>query len=254
MHILLIEDDPVVAESLGLMLRAENFHVHVASSGEEGIEIACRGEHDLLLLDLKLPDISGYEVLRDLRQSRIEVPVLILSGMADITAKVRSFGFGADDYLTKPFHKDELVARIHAVARRARPQQEPTIRCGDLVVNQARKMAEIRGHDVPLTSREYQLLELLAVRQGSTLKQELILSQMYGGMDEPEQKIIDVYVCKLRKKLGDASGGQGLHRDRLGPGVHAEESEGRTHSSLGALGQPRPVAKPDRLGQHSSAR
>jgi two-component system, cell cycle response regulator CtrA len=206
MHILLIEDDTVVAQSLELMLRTESFQVQTSAYGEEGVQIASRGQHDLIVLDLNLPDISGYDVLRGLRAIRNTTPVLILSGLGDIESKVRGFGFGADDYLMKPFHKDELVARIHAVLRRSRPVEEQVIRCGDLVINEARQMAEVAGTQIPLTTREYQLLTLLGRRQGATLTKEMVISQMYGGMDEPKQKIIDVYVCKLRKKIVTACG------------------------------------------------
>src|SRR5215211_7329237 len=122
--------------------------------------------------------------------------------------------------VTKPFHKDELIARIHAIVRRSMGHAEPTVKCGDLTVKPEAKQAEIAGRTVPLTGKEYGMLELLALRQGHTITKEMFLNQLYGGMDEPEQKIIDVFICKLRKKLAEASGGR-LYRDRLGAGVRA---------------------------------
>jgi two-component system, cell cycle response regulator CtrA len=121
---------------------------------------------------------------------------------------VKGLGFGADDYLTKPFHRDELVARIHAIVRRSMGHAQSVVRCADLVVNLDAKRAEIAGRPVALTGKEYGMLELLALRLGSTLTKEMFLNQLYGGMDEPEQKIIDVFICKLRKKLAEASGGR----------------------------------------------
>ena len=122
--------------------------------------------------------------------------------------KVRSFGFGADDYMTKPFHKDELVARIHAIVRRSEASPQSVINTGELSVNLDAKTVEMSGTPVPLTGKEYQMLELLSMRKGSTLTKEMFLNHLYGGMDEPELKIIDVFVCKLRKKLSQATGGE----------------------------------------------
>jgi two-component system cell cycle response regulator CtrA len=152
--------------------------------------------------------MSGFEVLRKLRVSKVKSPVLILSGLASIEDKIKGLGFGADDYLTKPFHKDELVARIHAIVRRSKGHAQSVINTGDLCVNLDAKMVEINGARVHLTSKEYQMLEFLALRKGTTLTKEMFLSQLYGGMDEPEMKIIDVFICKLRKKLANASGGK----------------------------------------------
>jgi two-component system cell cycle response regulator CtrA len=152
--------------------------------------------------------MSGFEVLRKLRISRVKTPILILSGLAGIEDKIKGLGFGADDYMTKPFHKDELVARIHAIIRRSRGHAQSVIYTDDLCLNLDSKMVEINGSRVHLTSKEYQMLELLAMRKGSTLTKEMFLSHLYGGMDEPEMKIIDVFICKLRKKLANASGGK----------------------------------------------
>ena len=154
------------------------------------------------------PDISGYDVLRSLRVGRIRTPVLILSGLADIQHKVKGLGFGADDYLTKPFHKDELLARIRAILGRSGGQSEAVIRCGDLAVKLDHKRVEIAGRNLDLTRREYEILELLATREGAPITNEAFLNHMYGGMDEPKQKIIDVFICKARKKIVRASGGR----------------------------------------------
>ena len=141
MRILLIEDDPVVAQSIELMLSTGPFQVETTSFGEDGVNIGKLDRHDLILLDLNLPDISGYDVLRVLRLAKVQTPILILSGLATIESKVKGLGFGADDYLTKPFHKDELVARIHAIVRRSVRDAEPMIQCGDLIIKQQLKRA-----------------------------------------------------------------------------------------------------------------
>jgi two-component system cell cycle response regulator CtrA len=152
--------------------------------------------------------MSGFEVLRKLRVSKVKTPILILSGLAGIEDKIRGLGFGADDYVTKPFHKDELVARIHAIVRRSKGHAQSVINTDDLCVNLDSQTVDINGARVRLTGKEYQMLELLALRMGTTLTKEMFLSHLYGGMDEPEMKIIDVFICKLRKKLASASSGK----------------------------------------------
>ncbi|MDA7454857.1 response regulator transcription factor [Planktomarina temperata] len=206
MRILLIEDDPATSKSIELMLGHANFNVYTTDLGEEGIDLAKLYDYDLILLDLVLPDINGHDVLRQLRVARIDTPILILSGETDTENKMRGFGSGADDYLTKPFHREELIARIHAIIRRSKGHSQSIIKTGDIEVNLAGKTVEVRGNTVHLTGKEYQMLELLSLRKGTTLTKEMFLNHLYGGMDEPELKIIDVFICKLRKKLSEATG------------------------------------------------
>jgi two-component system cell cycle response regulator CtrA len=207
MRVLLIEDDSATAQSIELMLLSEGFNVFQTELGEEGIDLGKIYDYDIILLDLNLPDISGYEVLRSLRVSKIKTPILILSGMVGVDEKVRGLGFGADDYLTKPFHKDELVARIHAIVRRSKGHAQSMIQTGALKVNLDAKTVDVDSQRVHLTGKEYQMLELLSLRKGTTLTKEMFLNHLYGGIDEPELKIIDVFICKLRKKLAVATGG-----------------------------------------------
>ena len=208
MRVLLVEDDPTTSRSIELMLTHANLNVYATDMGEEGIDLAKLYDYDPILLDLNLPDMNGHEVLRQLRLSRIDTPILILSGDDGTESKLKGFGFGADDYLTKPFHREELVARIHAIIRRSKGHAQSVIRTGRIAVNLDAKTVEVSGSAVHLTGKEYQMLELLSLRKGTTLTKEMFLNHLYGGMDEPELKIIDVFICKLRKKLANASSGK----------------------------------------------
>ncbi|MEQ8964515.1 MAG: response regulator transcription factor [Azospirillaceae bacterium] len=207
MRVLLVEDDSATARSIELMLQSEGFVVDMTDLGEDGLEIGKLYDYDIIVLDLMLPDMDGYEVLRRLRASRVETPILILSGLSELDHKIKGLGFGADDYLTKPFDKRELIARIHAIVRRSKGHSDSVIRTGRLAVNLDTRTVEVDGQPLHLTGKEYGILELLSLRKGTTLTKEMFLNHLYGGMDEPELKIIDVFVCKLRKKLSSATGG-----------------------------------------------
>jgi len=208
MRVLLVEDDPAMAQSLELMLKSANMVVDKTDLGEDGLEIGKLYDYDIIILDLMLPDMDGMEVLRRLRDARVETPVLILSGQTESEMKVKGLGSGADDYLTKPFDKAELMARIQAIVRRSQGHSQSIIKTGKLAVNLDASTVEVDGRPIHLTGKEYGILELLSLRKGTTLTKEMFLNHLYGGMDEPELKIIDVFICKLRKKLGDATGGE----------------------------------------------
>jgi two-component system cell cycle response regulator CtrA len=208
MRVLLIEDDAAVARSIELGLKSEGFNVYSTDLGEEGVNLGKVYEQDIILLDLNLPDMNGLDVVRTLRAAKVATPIMILSGSAEIETKVKSLGVGADDYVTKPFHRQELVARIHAVVRRSRGHAQSVIRTGEIVVNLDGKTVEVAGQRVHLTGKEYQMLELLSLRKGTTLTKEMFLNHLYGGLDEPEVKIIDVFICKLRKKLNQYAKGE----------------------------------------------
>jgi two-component system cell cycle response regulator CtrA len=207
MRVLLVEDDTSVARSIDLMLKSEGFVVDVTDLGEDGLEIGKLYDYDIILLDLMLPDMDGYEVLRRFRAARVQTPILILSGLTELDAKLKGLGFGADDYLTKPFDKRELIARIQAIVRRSKGHSQSIIMTGLLAVNLDSRTVEVAGHPLHLTGKEYGILELLSLRKGTTLTKEMFLNHLYGGIDEPELKIIDVFICKLRKKLATATGG-----------------------------------------------
>jgi two-component system cell cycle response regulator CtrA len=216
MRVLLIEDDASTAKSIELMLKG--FNVYTTDLGEEGVDLGKLYDHDIILLDLNLPDMSGFEVLRSLRVAQVKTPILILSGLAGIEDKVKGLGIGADDYLTKPFQKGELVARIHSIVRRSRGHAQSVIQTGELVVNLDTKTVEVNSARVHLSSKEYQMLELLSLRKGTPLSKEMFLNHLYGGIDEPEVKIIDVFICKLRKKLANASNGKNFVETLWGRG------------------------------------
>jgi two-component system, cell cycle response regulator CtrA len=207
MRVLLVEDDSATAASISMMLQAESFVCDTTDLGEDGLEIGKLYDYDIIILDLILPDLDGYEVLRRLRLAKVRTPILILSGLTGLDDKVKGLGFGADDFLTKPFERLELLARIQAIVRRAKGHAESAIRTGKLTVNLESHTVDIEGKPLHLTGKEYGILELLSLRKGTTLTKEMFLNHLYGGMDEPEPKIIDVFVCKLRKKLSNAAKG-----------------------------------------------
>ena len=207
MRVLLVEDDTSTAKSIELMLKSEGCIVDTTDLGEDGLEIGKIYDYDIIILDLMLPDMDGYDVLKSLRDSKIETPVLILSGLTELDNKIKGLGFGADDYLTKPFDKRELIARIQAIVRRSQGHSQSIIETGKVKVNLDTRTVDVDGQPLHLTGKEYGIIELLSLRKGTTLTKEMFLNHLYGGMDEPEVKIIDVFICKLRKKLEDAAGG-----------------------------------------------
>ena len=201
MRVLLVEDDVNAARGISLMLKSGGAVVDQVDTGEEALELARHYDYDIVVLDLLLPDIEGYEVVRRMRGSRDDTPVLILSGLSRPQAKVKGLGLGADDFITKPFDKAELLARMQAVVRRSKGFSQSSLRIGPLHLNLDSREVTINAKPVHLTGKEYAILELLVLRKGMVLTKEAFLNHLYGGMDEPEIKIIDVFICKLRKKL-----------------------------------------------------
>ena len=207
MRVLLIEDDSHMARSIELMLRSDDHYVYTTDLGEEGLDLGKLYDYDVIVLDLQLPDMSGFDVLKAMRVAKVRAPVLILSGNAVVQDKVKALRFGADDYMTKPFHKDELVARIQALVRRSKGHSVSIVTTGRLTVDFDNKSVEVDGACVHLSGKEYQMMELLSLRKGTTLSKETFLNHIYGDADEPGMKIIDVFICKLRKKLAAATDG-----------------------------------------------
>jgi len=203
-RLLLVEDDRLLADALSRMLELAGFTVYVTAFGEDALDLARAYRFDVVLLDLSLPDMDGHAVLQKLRIARPEAPVIILSGETALESKLEGFGEGADDYITKPFHSDELLARVNAVLRRARAAAPSELVLGPLVLDLAARRALVAGSQVPLTAKEYACLEFLGQRRGMTVTKEMFLQHLYGGRDEPEMKIIDVFICKLRRKISEA--------------------------------------------------
>lgn len=201
MRILIAESDVTIANSLSTLLRNASYTIDHTESGEEALEMLKHYDYDLFISELTLSDGEGYEVIRRLRRAQVSLPVMILSGVMRSQAKVRAFSIGADDFVVKPYDKDELLARIQALIRRARGFAEPRLRVGPLELNLESRMVNISGHSLHLTGKEYAILELLVIRKGAVLTKDTFLNHLYGGIDEPEMKIIDVFICKLRRKL-----------------------------------------------------
>ena len=225
MRVLLVEDDPTTQQSVTMMLESASMVVDATDLGEDGLDLGKLYDYDIIVLDLMLPDMDGIDVLRRLRDARVKTPVLILSGLTESENKVKGLGTGADDYLTKPFNKEELIARIQAIVRRSQGHSQSIIYTGRLAVNLDAQTVEVDGHSVHLTGKEYGILELLSLRKGTTLTKEMFLNHLYGGMDEPELKIIDVFICKLRKKLSTATGGENYIQTVWGRGYVLRDPE-----------------------------
>jgi two-component system cell cycle response regulator CtrA len=225
MRALLIEDNSSVAHSIELMLRSERVHVYTTDSGEEGVDLAKLYDYDVIILDLGLPDMSGFDVLKSLRLAKVKTPILILSGNAVIESKIKALGLGADDYMTKPFNKDELVARLQAIVRRSNGHSGSVVVTGRLAVNLEQKTVDIGGVPLYLTEKEFHILELLSLRKGDTITKQMFLTHLYGGDDEPESKIIDVFICKVRKKLAAAADGKSYIETIWGRGYQLRDAD-----------------------------
>ena len=206
MRILLVEPHVATAEAVKLMLETEGIHVELADGGEDAADQGLIYDYDLILTDLALRDVSGFDVIRRLRSAKNRTPILVMSHDCDLDQRVKALNLGADDFLTKPFHKDELVARINAIVRRSFGHAKSMIEVDGLIVDLDTKFATLDGRSLSLTSTEYRMLELMVLRVGKVLTKEMFLDHLYGGRDEPELKIVDVFMCKLRRKLGERAG------------------------------------------------
>ena len=225
MHILVIEDTPAAAKSIELRLIQDGHNVAVTNEGEEGVELARTYDYDVILLDLDLPDMTGVEALREMRLGKVASPVIVITATNDVDTKVLALAAGADDYLTKPFHKAELAARINAVVRRSRGHGESIIRTGEIALNLNTRTAEVAGSPIHLTPSEYKILELLSLRKNTLLTKEMCLNHLYNGLSEPEIKIIDVFICKLRKKIAAVTGGDAKIETVWGGGYMLRDSK-----------------------------
>lgn len=235
MRVLLIEDDTLTARGIEVLLKKGGIAVDSTSFGQYGLEIGKVYDYDGIILDLMLPDINGTEVIRRLRAFSVKTPVIVLSGLSDCKDKVGCLDIGADDYVTKPFDGKELVSRVQAVIRRSKGHAGSIIRIGRMTVNLQARRVEVDGNVVHLTSKEYSILELLCLRKGATLTKDVFLNHLYGGMDEPELKIIDVFVCKLRKKLMEALGGESYIETVWGRGYSIKDIDSQSSDAASNL-------------------
>lgn len=218
MRVLLIEGDSSTAKSIEFLLKKERYVCDSTNSGEDGLEIAKLYDYDMIILGLMLSDMEGFKVLKRLRSAQVETPVLLLSGLDDAAQKVKGLQLGADDFLTKPFNHEELVARIQAIVRRSQGYSVPVINIGNLAVNLTSRSVKLDGRPIWLTRREYALMEVFALRKGMLISKETLLNHLYGSIDEPEEKVVDVFICKLRKKLAATSDGTKYIRTVWGRG------------------------------------
>jgi len=238
MRVLLIEDDPVAGKAIELALASEGIIVDTAAYGEDGVELGTIYEYAAIILDLMLPDVNGFEVMLRLRSAKIKTPILILSGLVTVDHRIKGLGFGADDYLTKPFDKGELIARVHAIIRRSKGHSESVLRFDKVAINFDTRVVEVDGTKVHLTNKEYAILELLAMRKGTVLTKDMFLNHLYTSSHEPEIKIIDVFICKLRKKLQKASGGIDYIETVWGRGYMLKDYEQSEASNLNQMTAP----------------
>ena len=203
MRILLIEDEPDLAGVLRKALAEAGFSADVALDGEEGLFKARGCDYDAVVLDLMLPRLDGWSVLRKLREEK-QTPVLVLTARDGVADKVRGLNLGADDYLTKPFQLDELIARVRALIRRSAGHPSPVVRVGDVEVDTAARVVRRAGADVPLSAKEYAILELLVLRRGTLVTRGMLYEHVYGEDDDTLSNVVDVHVSNLRRKLAPA--------------------------------------------------
>jgi DNA-binding response OmpR family regulator len=205
MRILVIEDEPRILGFLKVGLEAEGFAVDGADDGASGLGLALAEAYELVVLDLQLPRLDGLHVLEELHRSRPELPVLILSARNDLPTKLRSFQLGANDYLSKPFSFDELVARVRVHLRHGTSEDASTVRVGALELDLTRRRARVDDTITDLSDREFRLLYHLVAHAGEVVSRERLLSEVWGYSFDPGSNVVDVCVRRLRKKLGPAS-------------------------------------------------
>jgi two-component system cell cycle response regulator CtrA len=226
MRALLVDDDSSAFSLLKAVVEPENFIIERAEAGLDAIEMVKVYDFDVMIVEQDLPDIEGHRLVQRLRGADINLPIMMLSRIADKRATIEALNAGADDYLVKPFDREELVVRLRAIIRRSKGHAGSVIRIGRLAVDMSAKTVEIDGKPLQATAKEYGILELLALRRGMTLTKENFLDHLYGGMDEPEQKVIDVFICKLRKKIAAIAGDQNPIRTIWGRGYMLDEGDG----------------------------
>ena len=226
MRALLMENDALTARSIELALSEDGILCDSFSCGEDIMVSQCQF-YDICICDLGLGsnNFDGCDLILQLRAANIRIPILIVSGMSSVENKVRGLGFGADDFLAKPFNRSELVARVQAIVRRSKGHPSSIIKIGKLSINIDNRTVEVAGKPIHLTSKEYAICELLALRPNTVLTKEMFLNHLYAGIDEPELKIIDVFVCKLRKKIAQECDGESYIETMWGRGYMMKDTK-----------------------------
>ena len=207
MRTLIIEDDPIMAKAVELSLAQEGIVSDIATTGKVGIEKGRIYDYDMILLNLILPDTNGYNVLQSLRSGKMKTPIIIVSTLSSVEHKIKALNMGADDFIAKPFDSGELIARINSVIKRSQIYSESVVRFDKVAINLNTQTVDVDGTQIHLTHKEFAILELLAMRKGTFLTKEMFLNHLYNSMDTPDNSTFNVFVCKLRKKLSEASGG-----------------------------------------------
>ncbi|MDR1288943.1 MAG: response regulator transcription factor [Holosporales bacterium] len=241
MRLLVVEDEVSIAHRIESACSSDGLLCHLVSTGTEALEMLKFYDYEAVILDLVLPDINGFEIISRIRAIKNMTPIIILSGLSSIDDKVKCLTLGADDYLTKPFSKVELLARIYAIIRRTSGHSSSVISIGPLEVDLKRRCVRVNGVEISLTGKEYSILELLALKKGSVLAKETFLNHIYGGMDEPEVKIIDVFICKLRKKIAELTGGLNFIETIWGRGYTLRDIDGDSDKPRGEVEPFRPI-------------
>ena len=224
MRLLSIEDEPTLRESVAKKLRRSGYETDDCGDGETALELLAAERYDLVLLDLNLPKVDGMTVLRTLRKTDLETPVLILSARSEISDKVEGLDAGANDYLAKPFHLAELEARVRSLTRRQFIQRDVCLRCGRLAFDTKSRLAMADGQPIPLTRKESGVLEYLLLHQGRPVSQEELIEHVWDSSVDAFSNSIRVHISALRKKLRTALGYDPI-RNRIGEGYELEENE-----------------------------
>jgi two-component system OmpR family response regulator len=230
MRLLVVEDEPDLLTVIGQSLREDGYAVDTAADGEEGLFKARGAEYDAVVLDLMLPRLDGFGVLKALRKEENRVPVLLLTARDALPDRVKGLDSGADDYLTKPFELAELLARLRALIRRSAGKASPRIEMGDVAIDTSARMVYRGGQSVALTAREYSLVELLALHRGELVSRSMIYDHLFDEEDDSLSNLVDVHVSNVRKKLGKdfirTRRGQGYVIDNGGPGTEGVAEDG----------------------------
>jgi DNA-binding response OmpR family regulator len=205
MHVLIAEDDGRLARLLQRGLESEGHRVDLAADGDEALALALQGGFDLYVLDVMMPGVDGFAVVRSLRERRDATPVLMLTARGEVEDRVRGLNLGADDYLVKPFDFDELVARVRALGRRRGDAADAILHAGGVEIDMLKREVRFRGDVIDLSPTEFRLLEFLVRHAGHAQSRRRILAHVWGYTDEPDANAVDLYVHYLRRKLGDGS-------------------------------------------------